>query len=142
MLAERQRSSLNIHFFHDAIAIEYSTQLISSDVSGMIDSKSVLPRGNDNREIFHFLDKFRSVSQEGELLEKNTDWIYEWSSRPDQVPPKYDKILDLMLNNKFRETSMQEKIVYFFWLFSYNFFLLELNVSNIKKYHCYMLSYP
>ncbi|EGI67550.1 BCL2/adenovirus E1B 19 kDa protein-interacting protein 3 [Acromyrmex echinatior] len=25
---------------------------------------------------------------EGELLEKNTDWIYEWSSRPDQAPPK------------------------------------------------------
>ncbi|XP_012062201.1 PREDICTED: BCL2/adenovirus E1B 19 kDa protein-interacting protein 3-like, partial [Atta cephalotes] len=29
-----------------------------------------------------------STSQEGELLEKNTDWIYEWSSRPDQAPPK------------------------------------------------------
>lgn len=27
-------------------------------------------------------------NKEGELLEKNTDWIYEWSSRPDQAPPK------------------------------------------------------
>lgn len=37
------------------------------------------------------------ASQEGELLEKNTDWIYEWSSRPDQAPPKYE-ILDLTVN--------------------------------------------
>ncbi|KOX80290.1 BCL2/adenovirus E1B 19 kDa protein-interacting protein 3 [Melipona quadrifasciata] len=27
-------------------------------------------------------------NKETELLEKNTDWIYEWSSRPDQMPPK------------------------------------------------------
>lgn len=24
-------------------------------------------------------------------MDKNTDWIYEWSSRPDQAPPKYVK---------------------------------------------------
>ncbi|XP_029176167.1 BCL2/adenovirus E1B 19 kDa protein-interacting protein 3-like isoform X2 [Nylanderia fulva] len=29
-----------------------------------------------------------NYNKEGELLEKNTDWIYEWSSRPDQAPPK------------------------------------------------------
>ncbi|KAK2584391.1 hypothetical protein KPH14_006775 [Odynerus spinipes] len=29
-----------------------------------------------------------NCNKEGELLDKNTDWIYEWSSRPDQAPPK------------------------------------------------------
>ncbi|XP_043505465.1 BCL2/adenovirus E1B 19 kDa protein-interacting protein 3 [Polistes fuscatus] len=27
-------------------------------------------------------------NKEGEILDKNMDWIYEWSSRPDQAPPK------------------------------------------------------
>lgn len=31
--------------------------------------------------------------QESEFLEKNTDWIYEWSSRPDQAPPKYENLI-------------------------------------------------
>ncbi|XP_015513941.1 BCL2/adenovirus E1B 19 kDa protein-interacting protein 3 isoform X1 [Neodiprion pinetum] len=29
-----------------------------------------------------------SCNKDGELVDKNTDWIYEWSSRPDQAPPK------------------------------------------------------
>ncbi|XP_015594823.1 BCL2/adenovirus E1B 19 kDa protein-interacting protein 3 isoform X2 [Cephus cinctus] len=29
-----------------------------------------------------------TYNKDGELLEKNGDWIYEWSSRPDQAPPK------------------------------------------------------
>lgn len=51
----------------------------------MIIAKYSLSTGmkiNDN--VFPF------ALQEGELLEKNTDWIYEWSSRPDQAPPKYE----------------------------------------------------
>ncbi|RLU18301.1 hypothetical protein DMN91_008657 [Ooceraea biroi] len=40
-------------------------------------------------------DEFKGVyinyncNKEGELLDKNMDWIYAWSSRPDQAPPKY-----------------------------------------------------
>ncbi|XP_051156375.1 BCL2/adenovirus E1B 19 kDa protein-interacting protein 3 [Leptopilina boulardi] len=29
-----------------------------------------------------------SCNKDGELQEKNNEWIYEWSSRPDQMPPK------------------------------------------------------
>ncbi|XP_043680023.1 BCL2/adenovirus E1B 19 kDa protein-interacting protein 3 [Vespula pensylvanica] len=29
-----------------------------------------------------------SCNKEGEILDKSMDWIYEWSSRPDQAPPK------------------------------------------------------
>ncbi|PBC33620.1 BCL2/adenovirus E1B 19 kDa protein-interacting protein 3 isoform X1 [Apis cerana] len=35
-------------------------------------------------------------NKESEFLEKNTDWIYEWSSRPDQAPPKYENLLFLI----------------------------------------------
>ncbi|KAF3424079.1 hypothetical protein E2986_07026 [Frieseomelitta varia] len=48
-------------------------------------SSSVVKR--DLADIF-FMSFVCFSAQETELLEKNTDWIYEWSSRPDQMPPK------------------------------------------------------
>ncbi|XP_029671450.1 uncharacterized protein LOC115240445 isoform X2 [Formica exsecta] len=41
-----------------------------------------------NNVIYQMSLSRRRIFSEGELLEKNTDWIYEWSSRPDQAPPK------------------------------------------------------
>ncbi|XP_014484981.1 PREDICTED: BCL2/adenovirus E1B 19 kDa protein-interacting protein 3 [Dinoponera quadriceps] len=35
-----------------------------------------------------YINYSSSSSKEAELLDKSRDWIYEWSSRPDQVPPK------------------------------------------------------
>ncbi|XP_043600519.1 BCL2/adenovirus E1B 19 kDa protein-interacting protein 3 [Bombus pyrosoma] len=65
-----------------------------------------------------------------ELLEKNTDWIYEWSSRPDQAPPKDWKFKHPQRVNKKKSYSIRTTKVGKVGLFSKEV-LYTLFITNI-----------
>ncbi|XP_033203531.1 BCL2 interacting protein 3 [Bombus vancouverensis nearcticus] len=65
-----------------------------------------------------------------ELLEKNTDWIYEWSSRPDQAPPKDWKFKHPQGVNKKKSYSIRTTKVGKVGLFSKEV-LYTLFITNI-----------
>jgi len=100
-LAELQRSSLNIHFiiWHDCHRcrrcshIRFTVFVFPYLVEWLIRTSSflfVLYRRCFSLIIPKTNKRLLFASQDGEFLDKNVDWIYEWSSRPDQAPPKYD----------------------------------------------------
>ncbi|XP_043247928.1 BCL2/adenovirus E1B 19 kDa protein-interacting protein 3 [Colletes gigas] len=71
-----------------------------------------------------------SCNKDPDLLEKNTDWIYEWSSRPDQVPPKDWKFKHPLGMNKKKSYSIRTTKVGKIGLFSKEV-LYTLFITNI-----------
>ncbi|XP_043788684.1 BCL2/adenovirus E1B 19 kDa protein-interacting protein 3 isoform X1 [Apis laboriosa] len=69
-------------------------------------------------------------NKESEFLEKNTDWIYEWSSRPDQAPPKDWKFKHPQGMNKRKSYSIRTTKVGKIGLFSKEV-LYTLVITNI-----------
>lgn len=71
-----------------------------------------------------------STNKEPDLLDKNTDWIYEWSSRPDQAPPKDWKFKHPLGTNKRKSYSIRTTKVGKIGLFSKEV-LYTLFITNI-----------